>query len=200
MGNLMSDAQTKPDLGRPASVLALSVLLALGASTARGQVLEIDAGGRVTTYAGPTQFDAAGARPLSGQPNPSRRRDPAARIAVAAGATGVDARLIEAVARQESGLRDTAVSPAGAIGLMQLMPATARALGVDPRDADQNLMGGARYLGGLIRRYDGDLTLALAAYNAGPGAVDRHGGVPPYRETRLYVRAVLNRLGARLNP
>jgi soluble lytic murein transglycosylase-like protein len=163
-------------------------------------VLEIDAGGRVTTYAGPTQFDAAGARPLSGQPNPSRRRDPAARIAVAAGATGVDARLIEAVARQESGLRDTAVSPAGAIGLMQLMPATARALGVDPRDADQNLMGGARYLGGLIRRYDGDLTLALAAYNAGPGAVDRHGGVPPYRETRLYVRAVLNRLGARLNP
>ena len=83
---------------------------------------------------------------------------------------------------------------------MQLMPATARALGVDPRDADQNLMGGARYLGGLIRRYDGDLTLALAAYNAGPGAVDRHGGVPPYRETRLYVRAVLNRLGARLNP
>jgi soluble lytic murein transglycosylase-like protein len=200
MGNLMSDAQTKSDLGRPASALALSVLLAFGASGARGQVLEIDQGGRVTTYAGPTLFDADGARPLWDEPKSSRRDAAAARIAVAASATGVDARLIEAVARQESGLRDTAVSPAGAIGVMQLMPATARALGVDPRDADQNLMGGARYLGGLIRRYDGDLTLALAAYNAGPGAVDRHGGVPPYRETQLYVRAVLNRLGARLNP
>ena len=94
-------------------------------------------------------------------------------------------------------MRGGVVSAAGAIGEMQLMPATARALGVDPWDTRDNFRGGAAYLGGLVHRYDGDLIRALAAYNAGPGAVDRYGGVPPYRETQAYVAAIMNRLGRR---
>lgn len=82
------------------------------------------------------------------------------------------------------------------------MPGTARGLGVDPFDTRQNFEGGARYLAMLLRRYDGDIILGLAAYNAGPGAVDRYGGVPPYPETQAYVAAVLNRLSeaASTNP
>jgi soluble lytic murein transglycosylase-like protein len=104
---------------------------------------------------------------------------------------GLDPALVDAVVRAESGYDPSATSPAGAMGLMQLMPATARALGVaDPYDPVQNVHGGVRYLRGLVDRF-GDVTLALAAYNAGPGAVARHGGVPPYPETRAYVERVL---------
>lgn len=107
---------------------------------------------------------------------------------------GLDPDLVLAVVQVESGFRPDAVSPKGALGLMQLMPGTASALGVsDPLDPGQNLDGGARHLGALVDRYDGDLTRALAAYNAGEGAVARHGGVPPYRETRAYVKDVLRR-------
>lgn len=104
---------------------------------------------------------------------------------------GLDPGLLWAVARAESGLNPRAVSPAGAVGLMQLMPSTARELGVsDPFDPAQNVDAGARYLRQQLERF-GDIRLALAAYNAGPGAVQRHGGVPPYRETQAYVERVL---------
>jgi soluble lytic murein transglycosylase-like protein len=104
--------------------------------------------------------------------------------------------VVEAVAWQESRFNHAAVSPKGARGVMQLLPKTASDLGVDPGDLRGNIDGGAAYLAQQLRRYGGDLRLALAAYNAGPGAVDRYGGVPPYAETQTYVRAILARLAA----
>lgn len=110
---------------------------------------------------------------------------------------GLSADLIHAVIRAESDYDLNCTSRAGAMGLMQLMPNTARALGVsDPYDPAQNIMGGARYLRAQLDRF-GDLALALAAYNAGPGAVARHGSIPPYPETELYVRRVLTYLAER---
>ena len=110
---------------------------------------------------------------------------------------GLDPDLVQAVVAVESGFRPDAVSPKGAQGLMQLMPRTARALGVkDSFDPADNLDGGARHLRALVTRYGGDVKRALAAYNAGEGAVARHGGVPPYPETLAYVRKVLKRAEA----
>jgi hypothetical protein len=107
---------------------------------------------------------------------------------------GLEPSLVRAVAAVESGFRPAAVSPKGAQGLMQLMPSTARSLGVeDAFDPASNLDGGTRHLRTLLERYEGDLAKALAAYNAGEGAVARHGGVPPYRETKAYVKKVLQK-------
>jgi soluble lytic murein transglycosylase-like protein len=109
----------------------------------------------------------------------------------AAAEYNVDAALLRAIVEAESQFDPSVVSKAGAEGLMQLMPELADALGVadsfDPRD---NIMGGARYLKGLLEQYDGDLDKTLAGYNAGPGNVERYGGVPPFEETRKYVKNI----------
>lgn len=108
---------------------------------------------------------------------------------------GLDPHLLASQMQKESGGRPHLVSPAGAKGLMQLMPATARAMGVkDPFDPIQSMRGGARYLKEQLETFNGDRQLALAAYNAGPGNVRKYGGVPPFKETRVYVREILERL------
>lgn len=104
---------------------------------------------------------------------------------------GLPPAIVHSVARAESAYQTDAVSPKGAIGVMQLMPATAASLKADPNDPEQNIEAGARYLRELLERYDGDSAKALAAYNAGPGAVDKYNGIPPYRETITYVDRVL---------
>ena len=113
----------------------------------------------------------------------------------AAGARhGVDPSLLAAVARAESGFNPNATSGAGAVGLMQIMPSTAQGLGVNPHDPAQAIDGAARILAGNLSKF-GSVPLAVAAYNAGTGAVDKYGGIPPYPETQAYVRRVLSYAG-----
>jgi soluble lytic murein transglycosylase-like protein len=110
-----------------------------------------------------------------------------------ASAWGVDPALVKAIIANESGFDASATSKTGAQGLMQLEPATAAELGVgNAYDPAQNIWGGTRYVRGLLERFHGDLRLAVAAYNAGPGAVEKYGGVPPYAETQAYVENVLD--------
>jgi len=110
-----------------------------------------------------------------------------------AGSQQLDPRLVKAVIQVESGYNPRALSKAGAMGLMQLMPETARDMSVrDPYDPEQNLRAGTAYLRQLLDRFRGSVELALAAYNAGPAPVERHGGIPPYAETRDYVRHILS--------
>jgi soluble lytic murein transglycosylase-like protein len=118
----------------------------------------------------------------------------AAVINAAAKQYGISPALVDAVMWQESRYNQRAISSAGAIGLMQLMPGTAQNLGVNPHDPWQNVFGGAAYLRKQLDRFGNNVPLALAAYNAGPGAVIKHNGVPPYTETRNYVRTIMRRL------
>ena len=118
-------------------------------------------------------------------------RDPRVLLRDAANRSGLPPAFVESVAQVESALHPDAVSPKGAIGVMQLMPATARALDADPADTAQNIDAGVRLLRDLLVRYDGDVVKALSAYNAGEGAVTRYGGLPPYPETQKYVDKVL---------
>jgi soluble lytic murein transglycosylase-like protein len=146
----------------------------------------------------PTQqaFSAqlAGAMNASAATPPATGGTPfAAEISASAARNGVDPKLLTGLIRAESNFNPKATSPAGAQGLTQLMPATAAGLGVtNPLDPAQAIEGGARYLKQQLDRFGGDAAKALAAYNAGPGAVQRFGGVPPYQETQNYVRRVLS--------
>jgi soluble lytic murein transglycosylase-like protein len=199
---------------RPSSTRAISVAHHTGAVAAlcliaafpvSAQVIEVGSDGQVAVYSGPTVFTDAGATPIT-SPAPvakAPRAEPAARATVlqelnaAATAYALSPALVEAVAWRESGLRHDALSPRGAMGVMQLMPGTAAELGVDGRDLTQNIRGGTAYLRRMLNQFGGDVVLGLAAYNAGPGAVQRHKGVPPYAETQAYVAAILNRLAQR---
>lgn len=151
-----------------------------------GEGFELLLRGERDTAAAPVAAAARAEHPSAQQHAPRIER--AARVA------GVDASLLHAVIRAESAYNPRAVSPKGAAGLMQLMPATARRYGVADRfDPDQNVLGGALYLRDLLARFDGQLELALAAYNAGEGAVQKYGGrIPPYAETQRYVPQVMH--------
>ena len=105
---------------------------------------------------------------------------------------GVEFELAKAVATAESNMNQDVISKAGAVGVMQLMPSTAKSLGVDPYDEEQNIEGGVKYLRQMLDKFNGNVSHAVAAYNAGPGAVKKYGGVPPYSETQNYVGRVLD--------
>jgi len=161
--------------GATASLLGLAPTAAAGATPS----------GTTGSLAGPTAAAPSGTTgSLAGVPYGDE-------ITAAARRNGIDPALLAGLVRQESNFNAAAVSPAGARGLTQLMPATAAGLGVaNPSDPVQALEGGARYLRRQLDAFGGDVTKALAAYNAGPGAVQRYGGVPPYAETQAYVQKV----------
>lgn len=181
----------------------LTIALAV-ASSAAAQVLSIGDDGAVTTYSGPAIYTVEGTRSLLPQPAAAPARaapqEVSQAIQDASLRNAVSEPLVAAVAWQESRFNQAALSPKGAVGVMQLMPGTARALGVDAADLKANIDGGAAYLAQMLRRFEGDLPRALAAYNAGPEAVDRYGGVPPFAETRAYVKSVLSRLSPIVTP
>ncbi|HBY58303.1 MAG TPA: lytic transglycosylase [Solibacterales bacterium] len=138
----------------------------------------------------PVLAPAAGVARADCPPIPEAQLQPL--VAANASLDGVSEELLRAVIQKESGGRPCAVSAKGALGLMQLMPETADQLGVrNPFDPAENVAAGARYLKDLLTRFKGDVSLALAAYNAGPGRTERSGGIPDIRETREYVKAIL---------
>ncbi len=172
--------------------LFFSALLASAAAApTHAQVIEIGDDGQATTYSKPTSFLGEGAarEVSSGVTVHAAEVDHYER---AAKAEGLDVHLLRAVAWTESRGHQDAISPKGALGVMQLMPGTAAELGINPLDPAANLQGGARYLARQLSRFQ-SVPLALAAYNAGPGAVIRWGGIPPYAETQAYVAQILSR-------
>jgi len=195
----MSVANRKPKSRRIVPVL--SVLAGAGAvCPAHADVMEITRDGPAWIAGGPVAEQAA---PQAVNINQSLLTEAAvtagpahwqARIAELAAKYDISPALLEAVVWQESRWNAHAVSPAGACGLTQLMPATARAMGVDADDPFGNLEGGARYLRMQLDTFDGDLEKALAAYNAGPARVQVAGGIPAIRETRNYVASIMSRL------
>lgn len=195
---------------RAAVTIAVAVMAATGPAPARADVLEVAPGGDARWIAGPGAVSPAStpAIEIAGEvafvpdtavalPDRHARGIPAAysaKVAELAARYDLSPALIEAVVWQESRWRANAVSPVGARGLAQLMPGTARDLGVNPDDPYANLEGGARYLREQLDRFDGDLEKALAAYNAGPGRVAAANGVPRIRETQAYVSSIMGRL------
>jgi soluble lytic murein transglycosylase-like protein len=181
-------------LARLAGLPALAFVFALPAAA---QVLEIGPAG-VTSISGPNVITTEGVRaivPLRAAPKTAVAPASAQPLLDQAGeASDLSPRLLEAIAYVESRFRQDAVSPKGAIGMMQLMPGTAGELGVDPRNPAENARGGAAYLRQMLAMFDNNVEHAVAAYNAGPNAVIRYNGVPPFAETRAYVAAVMDYL------
>ena len=178
-----------------ARLIALSLLLV--AAPLQAGVFEVGDDGSVVQLDAPAPLTAAPrrAQPASGTAA-SRARAFRPDVDRAGRQYEVSPALIDAIAHVESRYNPAAVSRTRAAGVMQLMPATARALGVDARDGAANIRGGTAYLRELLNRFDGDIVRTVAAYNAGPGAVQRAGGVPRYPETLAYVASVMDRLAA----
>lgn len=174
--------------------LAFATLLATAAAAATTE------GPADTTVAASTPTLRPGLSPQDATPIPSAVRelkpvgDVESEIRDAAKLYNLDPALVRAVAVQESGLRNEARSRRGAVGVMQMMPGTARELGYDAADLRGNVRAGAAYLSMMMETFGGDVTRALAAYNAGPGAVKRFGGVPPFAETRNYVSSIMGHM------
>lgn len=185
------------DIIRKAGWLVSVLVFGVSAAPVAAQVFEIGADGAVTRFDGPAVFTLDSVQALTPPRQASNEADSSAiqqQISSVAATYALDPKLVEAVAWRESRFRPEARSAKGAIGVMQLMPDTARALGVNPVDVSQNIHGGALYLRRMLAEFDGDVRLALAAYNAGPNAVRKYGGVPPYAETKAYVASILSRM------
>jgi len=195
--------------GRFAARIACPVVLAAlaFAGVTQAQVEQVHVDGSVVIYDGASQRMSPGAHPFSrvisggpahgrGRGTPAPPPELAQAIHESANRHQVDEKLVAAVAWQESHYDNSRVSAKGARGAMQLMPSTAASLGVDSADANGNVEGGVVYLAKMMNQFGGDKEKALAAYNAGPGAVARYGGVPPYRETQAYVHSIMGRLSA----
>lgn len=220
-GHCRDGSPGRDDVSRLAKVVTPAVLsLALGALAcatavpACADVLEIRPDGTVVTIGAPSIVTPEATLPITVPPDStpdSRTARPAARdaseritarpsptiaalIETSARRHALSPDLVAAIAWQESRFRPDARSGRGALGVMQLMPATAAELGVDPADLAANIDGGAAYLRRMLNRFDGDLEKAIAAYNAGPGAVARYGAPPPFAETRGYLDAIFARL------
>lgn len=192
LGKAVRAKALRPVIGSILLVLGLLELVVPGPTAARAEVrVERLADGTILLIG-----DGRSASRRSSRSQSFRRRQPPAAIASLidrhSRQQGLEPNLVQAVIQTESSYDVRALSIKGAMGLMQLMPETARDLGVsDPWDPDQNIAGGTRYLRGLLDRFGGDLERALAGYNAGPSAVERYQGVPPYAETTAYVDKVI---------
>jgi soluble lytic murein transglycosylase-like protein len=179
---------------RPALAGAALVLATVSPATA--QVIEIGPEG-ITALSGPVVVTPEGAIPIRAErkaPASSKHAAVAPLLDRAGEAAELSPRLLEAIAYVESRFNTKAISPKGAVGMMQLMPGTAADLGVDPHNPEENARGGADYLRKMVTMFGNNVELAVAAYNAGPAAVLKYGGVPPYAETRAYVDAVMDYL------
>lgn len=195
-------SETGETAGRLGRIVGGLIVLSLSPSPAAAQVLEIASDGAVVEYDRPAVTTTDGVTPIAplAQSGAVPRRAPAhvaASLNQAGEEVALSPLLLEAVAWAESRFNQHAISTAGAHGVMQLMPRTAAEVGVDPLDPEQNVRGGARYLRRMLALFDGDIELALAAYNAGPGAVRQYNGIPPYPETQAYVAAILDYMAAR---
>jgi soluble lytic murein transglycosylase-like protein len=170
--------------------------LSLAAFPASAQVIAIGPEG-ISSISGPSMVTREGVVPIRTErraPASSKQAAAAPLLDRAGDAADLSPRLLEAIAYVESRFNFRAVSPKGAVGMMQLMPATAEELGVDPHNPEENARGGADYLRRMVTLFGNNVELAVAAYNAGPAAVTKYGGVPPYAETRAYVDAVMDYL------